>query len=311
MDSTTLSVTIRDKQVIGNVAFLDLAPMAGRLPIFTPGAHIDLHLPGGLTRQYSLWNAPEEAGLYRIAVRLDRQGRGGSTAVHALAPGATVTIGAPRNAFALEPAATVVLIGAGIGITPLLSMAAELHRTRRPFRLHYIDRAGKAAFQPMLLQAPWAASCRFHDTAGGRPDPATLLDGCDAETRLYLCGPTGFMAALRQAAGTLPIAPRGIHEECFTPPAIVPGDAFILVTARDGRRHLIPADRSIVDVLRSAGYEVTTSCEQGICGACITPVLGGIPLHQDLVLTDTEHESNRVMTPCCSRSHSAELVLDL
>jgi len=311
MDSTALSVTIVEKQVMGDVAFLDFAPTAGRLPIFTPGAHIDLHLPGGLIRQYSLWNAPEEAGLYRIAVRLDRQGRGGSAAVHALMPDATVTIGAPRNAFALEPAGMVVLIGAGIGITPLLSMAAELHRTRRPFRLHYIDRAGKAAFQPMLLQTPWAASCRFHDTAGGRPDPATLLEGCDAETRLYLCGPAGFMAALRQAAGALPIAPRGIHEECFSPPAIVAGDAFTLVTARDGRRHLIPADRTIVDVLRTAGYDVTTSCEQGICGACTTPVLRGIPMHQDLVLTDAEHESNLVMTPCCSRSQSAELVLDL
>jgi vanillate O-demethylase ferredoxin subunit len=311
MDSATLTVTIVDRQVIGDVAFLDFAPTAGRLPVFTPGAHIDLHLPGGLTRQYSLWNAPVEAGLYRIAVRLDGQGRGGSAAAHGLALGAVVTIGAPRHAFALEDAARVVLIGAGIGITPLLSMAAALHRTSRPFRLHYIDRGARAAFRPIILQAPWAESCRFHDTALGRPDAATLLDGCDAETRLYLCGPAGFMAALRQAAAARPIPPRGIHTESFTPPAIVAGGAFTLVTARDGRRHPIPADRSIVDVLRDAGYDITTSCEQGICGACTTPVLGGIPLHQDLVLTDAEHESNRVMTPCCSRSQSPELVLDL
>jgi vanillate O-demethylase ferredoxin subunit len=311
MDSTSLTVTIVDKQVIGDVAFLDLVPTVGRLPIFTPGAHIDLHLPSGLTRQYSLWNAPEEAGLYRIAVRLDRQGRGGSAGVHALAPDTTVTIGAPRNAFALERAEMVVLIGAGIGITPLLSMAAELHRTCRPFRLHYIDRIGKAAFRTMIQQAPWAAACRFHDTAAGRPDAATLLAGCGADTRLYLCGPAGFMTDLRQAAGALPIAPLGIHEECFTPPAIVAGDTFTLVTARDGRRHLIPADRTIVDVLRTAGYDITTSCEQGICGACTTPVLSGTPLHQDLVLTDVEHASNLVMTPCCSRSQSPELVLDL
>jgi len=312
MSGATINVAVVAKRLEGDVAFLDFSAMSGALPEFEAGAHIDVHLPGGLIRQYSLWNGPEDdKNNYRIAVRLDRQGRGGSAAVHKLEAGATLMISAPRNNFALLPAGFTVLIGGGIGITPLLSMAADLFRRGRNFRLHYIDRGARAAFVTMLEQAPFAESVRFHDTTGGRPSPVALLGDAGAEARIYLCGPAGFLADFRAAAKVLSVAPRGIHEESFVPASIAGDGAFTVVTARDGRRHHVAEGRSIVDVLRDAGYEISTSCEQGICGACATQVLAGIPLHQDVVLTDEEHDSNIVMTPCCSRSKTPELCLDL
>ena len=302
---------MRENTFVGDVAFLDLVPQAGQFPGFTAGAHIDLHLPGGLTRQYSLWNAPAEPNVFRIAVRLEPRGQGGSLAAHALPQGAVVKISAPRNHFALLAAGMTILIGAGIGITPLLSMAAALHQGGKDYVLHYIDRGERAAFRGVLAQAPFATACRFHDTANGRPLAAALLAGSGADARLYLCGPSGFMANLRQAAENLPAPPLGIHQENFVPAPMTADGAFCVLTARDGRRHHVAAGQSIVEVLRAAGYDIATSCEQGICGACLTPVLAGIPFHQDLVLTDAEHLSNGVMTPCCSRSLTPELCLDL
>jgi vanillate O-demethylase ferredoxin subunit len=312
MPEAAHTVIVRDRRLEADVAFLDLSAASGELPGFAAGAHIDVHLPGGLIRQYSLWNGPDEdKHVYRIAVRLDRQGRGGSAAAHAIAAGATLSISPPRNHFALLPAGMTVLVGAGIGITPLLSMAADLHRRGQNFRLHYIDRGKRAAFVPILEQVPFAACARFHDTAGGRPSPAALLGGCGADARLYLCGPAAFLTAFRAAGQALPVPPRGIHEESFTPAAIQADGAFTVITDRDGKRHHIPEGSSIVEVLRNAGYEIATSCEQGICGACATRVLAGTPLHQDVVLSDEEHASNTVMTPCCSRSKTPELRLDL
>jgi vanillate O-demethylase ferredoxin subunit len=311
MPNSLHSAVIARKHVVGDVAFLDLVAQAGQFPGFAAGAHIDLHLPGGLTRQYSLWNAPAEKNVFRIAVRLEPRGQGGSVVAHALPQGAVVKISAPRSHFALLEAGMTMLIGAGIGITPLLSMAAALHRGGRDFVLHYIDRGERAAFRDVLAQAPFAAACRFHDTANGRPRAADLLAGNSADIRLYLCGPAGFMADLRQAAEHLPVPPLGIHQENFVPAPMTADGAFCVLTARDGRRHHIATGQSIVEVLRLAGYDIATSCEQGICGACATPVLAGIPLHQDMVLTDAEHNSNSVMTPCCSRSLTPELCLDL
>jgi vanillate O-demethylase ferredoxin subunit len=311
MPNALHSALIARKHVVGDVAFLDLVPQAGQFPGFTAGAHIDLHLPGGLTRQYSLWKAPAEENVFRIAVRLEPRGRGGSVAAHALAEGAVVKISSPRSHFALFGARMTILLGAGIGITPLLSMSAALHRGGQDFVLHYIDRGERAAFRDVLAQAPFAAACRFHDTANLRPRAADLLAGSDAETRLYLCGPSGFMADLRQAAENLATPPLDIHQEHFVPAPVTANGEFCVLTARDGRRHHIAAGQSIVEVLRAAGYDIATSCEQGICGACATPVLSGIPLHQDMVLTDAEHDSNSVMTPCCSRSRTPELCLDL
>jgi vanillate O-demethylase ferredoxin subunit len=311
MPGSLHSAVIARKHVAGDVAFLDLIPQAGQFPGFAAGAHIDLHLPEGVTRQYSLWNPPAEQNIYRIAVRLDPQGRGGSAAAHKLTQGAVVKISAPRNHFALQPAGMTILIGAGIGITPLLAMAAHLQHSGQNFALHYIDRGSKAAFRDVLAQTQLAAACRFHDTQIARPAAADLLAGCGADCRVYLCGPTEFMAALRHEAENLPVPPRGIHQENFVAAPIIADGAFCVLTARDGRRHLIAAGQSIVEVLRAAGYDIATSCEQGICGACATPVLAGIPLHQDMVLTDAEHESNSVMTPCCSRSLTPELCLDL
>ena len=152
MPDSLHSAMIARKHVVGDVAFLDLVPQAGQFPGFTAGAHIDLHLPGGLTRQYSLWNAPAEPNVFRIAVRLEPRGQGGSLAAHALPQGAVVKISAPRNHFALLAAGMTILIGAGIGITPLLSMAAALHQGGKDYVLHYIDRGERAAFRGVLAQ---------------------------------------------------------------------------------------------------------------------------------------------------------------
>ena len=288
------------------------------LPPFEAGAHIDLHLPNGLIRQYSLCNDPRERHRYRIAVLRDAASRGGSQAVHELLRiGQHLSIGAPRNLFALdEQAPRSLLLAGGIGITPLLSMAWRLHALGADFALHQCVRSGKlAAFAERLASAPFAARAHLHRDDGDaaqKLDLPALLAAEPPSSQLYVCGPNGFMEYVLDTARALGWAEERLHREYFAAPeAESGGGAFTLRIASSGLELQVPEDRTALEVLEDAGFDIPVSCGQGICGTCLTRVVDGQPEHRDLFLSDEEKAQNDQFTPCCSRARSACLVLDL
>ena len=301
------------------VVCLSLAPTAGEtLPSFEAGAHIDLSLGDGLIRQYSLCGDPAETGVYRIGVLLDANSRGGSAWVHRhLIEDAGITVSAPRNLFALdETLDAYVLLAGGIGITPVLAMAWRLHALGKPFSLHYCARSrAQAAFRSKLAGAPFAARVRFHfdDEHQSPLDIDAALTGMDGSRGLYVCGPTGFMDFVFDAALRNGWNASELHREDFASTVSVKDTdrAFSIVVNGTGVEIMVPAGVTAARALEEAGYFVPTSCEQGICGSCLTPVLQGIPDHRDKFQTDDERSRNDHFTPCCSRAVSDRLVLDI
>ncbi|MQT15310.1 PDR/VanB family oxidoreductase [Segnochrobactrum spirostomi] len=307
---------VRRRDIAERVVALDLAaPDGAPLPAFTAGAHLDVHVAPGVTRCYSLWGDPADSRLYRIAVLLEPSGRGGSKAVHGGLPeGGAVTVGLPRNAFPLDEGAPhTLLLAGGIGITPLLAMAARLTAIGRPFALHAFFRSAAAA--PLRDEAEQLAGTRLHvhldDEPSSRLDLAALAAAQPPGTHAYVCGPRGFMEAA-VAALRMRLPEGAIHTESFSPPEAEAGDRpFICDLARSGRSIPVPADRSLLSVLIESGLPMDWSCEQGLCGVCVTPVLGGVPDHRDHYLSPAERVGNTLMTPCCSRALTDRLVLDL
>jgi vanillate O-demethylase ferredoxin subunit len=297
----------------------ELVPADGApLPPFTAGAHVDVHLGPGLVRQYSLCNAPHERHRYVIGVLREPQSRGGSVALHErFHEGAEVEIGAPRNQFALrEGRHFSVLFAGGIGITPLLAMAEHLHGEGLPFALHYSVRSPqRAAFRRRLEEAPFASSVHLHVASEGtHVDVAAVLAQCPPGTHLYVCGPAGYIAHVLDTARSLGWGDDRLHREYFgaVPDAPAEGEQpFDVRIASTGATYTVPPGRSVVQVLHEQGVDVPVSCEQGICGTCLTRVLEGIPDHRDLYQAEEEQAANDHFTPCCSRSKSPVLVLDL
>ena len=293
---------------------LDRAP----LPPFTAGSHIDLILGNGLTRQYSLASPPDHHDRYRIAVLREPQSRGGSQFVHdALVEGAALNISTPRNLFDLhEEADTYVLLAGGIGVTPLLAMAYRLTTLGKRFVLHYCAREpSRAAFLNELAGAPFADQVRFHFDI----DPHTRLDLNQAlqdpspTRRLYVCGPKGFMDFIVRGAVEREWSPEHIHQEHFAGVTVVDAEdrAFELVIASTGQKLTVGRNQTAAQALEAAGVFVALSCEQGICGTCLTKVLAGRPDHRDLFQTAEEKSGNSMFTPCCSRAQTPSLTLDL
>lgn len=289
----------------------------GPLPAFSAGAHIDLHLPNGMVRQYSLCNHPGETHRYQIAVLRSSDSRGGSEAVHQLRPGQALRIGSPRNLFPLaEGGGRSLLLAGGIGITPLLCMAEHLASSGADFQLHYCARSEEhAAFVTRLEGSPFAGRVQLHfdDGARGRLDISRLLADQPVDTRLYTCGPAGFMQHVLDSARELGWAEARLHREYFSAEAAPQGaaDAFEVQLASSGQVLRVEAGENVVEALRKVGVEVPVACEQGICGTCLTRVLEGVPEHRDLFLTEEEQAANDQFTPCCSRARSPRLVLDL
>ena len=315
-----LSVEIADKRRVadGVTAFTLRSPAGGPLPPMSPGAHLDVHLPGGLIRQYSLCNGPADDGAYTIAVKREEASRGGSAAMHdAVRPGDLLRVSLPKNNFALDRSAThSLLIAGGIGITPLLSMARHLAARGGDVRLHYFCRsAAHAAFQAELddeLAGRWTLHAGLSPEAT-RETIEALLDRSDAGTHSYTCGPLPLMQ-LVEATGAAAGWPREcMHFEYFrlAGPVEAGGMPFELTLARSGRTVQVPADRSIVEVLRSIDVAIDTNCEQGVCGTCLCSVIDGTPEHRDQYLSAGEKAGNTQMLPCVSRSRSKTLVLDL
>ena len=290
---------------------------ASGLPGFEAGAHIDVHLPNGLTRQYSLCGHPQQAGRYRIAVLRDPKTRGGSQAVHDLIhEGDELRIGMPRNLFPLQKSGGhSLLLAGGIGVTPLLAMAYHLHREGRPFELHYFTRSrDRAAFMAELQASGLAAQVFFHfdDEPDASQKPvAELLAAMDGATHLYTCGPAGFLNHVLDSARALGVPDARVHYETFAAAAPVSGGSFEVRIQSTGQKVVVGPDETVVAAVARLGIEIAVSCEQGICGTCLTRVVEGLPDHQDQYLTEAEQAANDQFTPCCSRSKSACLVLDL
>jgi ferredoxin-NADP reductase len=297
------------------------ASSGGELPSFEPGAHVDLFLPGGLVRQYSLCGDPADRIRYKIAVLRVATSRGGSKIIHERArPGDRLDISAPRNNFRLiEGAARYSLIAGGIGITPIVPMVERLVATGAEFELHYCTRDPDVTpFKERLSRVAGDRVHFIHDA--GRPEQGfnveAFLQRASAGTHVYCCGPAGLMAAVRSATEHWPKG--SVHFEYFAPddqskspvangPASE-GAEFEIELARTKRRFSIPSGSSIVEVLRANGLDVDTSCEAGTCGTCRTRYLSGTPVHKDYVLDDDERKSEMMI--CCGRAHGL-LVLDL
>jgi ferredoxin-NADP reductase len=311
-------VIARREQQATDIVVLDLAnPDGGLLPPFEPGAHVDVEVAPGLIRQYSLCGDPADIRSYRLGVLLDPASRGGSAAVHAtFKAGARVKVGQPRNLFPLDRTARrSVLIGGGIGITPMLAMAHHLHGSAQDFTLHYCVRAPeKAAFLAELDASAFRDRVHLHVDNGlvtQRFDPPRDLPAPADDVHLYVCGPEGFMAWVIAEAVRRGHHEPQIHREYFKADVDLSGDAFEVVLARSDRRIKVEPGRSIVAALAEAGVKVTTSCEEGVCGTCLCTVLSGTPDHRDVYLTDEEKAANDQMLLCCSRSRTPQLVLDL
>ncbi|MDE2604637.1 MAG: oxidoreductase [Burkholderiales bacterium] len=288
------------------------------LPGFGAGAHIDLHLPGGLRRSYSLTDEPGERRRYRIAVHRAVDSRGGSRWMHeSLRPGAVLAASGPRNNFPLtESAARSVFIAGGIGITPILAMIRRLVALGRPWDLHYATRTrAHAAFVEPLHELARQGGGRLdlrHDREpGGRPlDLAAIVRELPQDAHVYCCGPAGMLKAFELA--TAHLAPERVHVEHFAgkEPAAA-GGGFRVKLHRSGRTLEVAPGQTILDCLVAAGVEPMWSCREGVCGTCETRVLDGVPDHRDLVLTPDEQARNDRMMVCCSGARSATLVLDL
>lgn len=318
MSQLSLQVMTKNPEAEGICSFELASPLGQELPDFSAGAHIDVHVGAGLIRQYSLCGDPAERHRWRIAVLREPSSRGGSSGLHErLNVGDTLRVSAPRNLFELFPTGPSLLLAGGIGITPLLSMARALHRGGRPFEMHYCARsASRMAFRREIEAAAFASQVRFHADDGAasqKLDLDTLLGHATADTHLYVCGPGGFMDHVLAGARRHGWPEHRLHREYF---AAAPVDtsvdtAFEVHLARQRTRCSVPAGKTVLEVLLAAGVDVPSSCEAGVCGTCATRVLEGIPEHRDSFLTDEERRANDQFTPCCSRSRTPVLVLDL
>ncbi len=318
-------VAKRAREAEGIVSFELRAIGEQTLPAFTAGSHLDVYIitPAGvaLTRQYSLCNDPSERHRYLIAVLREPASRGGSVALHDhLHEGDTLTISEPKNHFPLVPAAHTLLLAGGIGVTPLLSMAERLSHAGADFSLHYCTRsASRTAFVERIAGSAFADRVSFHfdDGEAAQRFVAARALGTPAPGRhVYVCGPPGYIDHVLDTARGLGWPDAQLHVEYF---GARPADAtaaegeraFEVMLASSGRTFPIPAGESITQVLARSGIHIPVSCEQGVCGTCLTRVLDGECDHRDMFLTAAERAANDQMTPCCSRARSSRLVLDL
>ena len=295
------------------------------LPGYTAGAHVrvQVRLPDGGQdwRHYSLINPLPQADAttapahYDIAVRREDEGRGGSCFMHGLQVGDRLLIEAPQNDFPLQGGtAPVLLVAGGIGVTPLLSMAAELRVCQRPVRMVYAGRSrASLAFLPPL-QALLGNALRVHadDEAGAALDVGALLDACAPAESLYVCGPKPMLDAVLAAAHARGWPPERVHFELFVAAAPEAGDqAFDVVLAQSGVTHRVAADQSILDCLIEHGCDPLFDCKRGECGVCAVPVIEGDIDHRDYVLGVSEKAAGNVIQICISRARGPRLVLDL
>ena len=299
---------------------LEAPPGSAPLEPWEPGAHLELRLPGGMVRQYSLFGDPATTTRYAIAVLRDPRSRGGSAHLHDTAlVGRRIEVRGPRNKFELEPAASYVFVAGGIGITPITAMAREATRNGVPWVLHY---GGRTRRHMSLVQAleQFADPEQLHlvpQDEDGFLDLADIVATTPPDGQIYACGPESLLKALEQTASAA-TPPRQLHTERFGAAAPEPAggespsnESFEVELRRTGVSIVVPADRSILEVVREHVPDAPASCEEGFCGSCECRVLEGVPDHRDDVLSPEEKAENETMIPCVSRAISSRLVLDL
>ena len=302
-----------------DITSIDLRPLDGvAFPPFEAGAHVDLQLPNGLLRRYSLVNPPGERGRYLVAVLKDRASRGGSRWLHDnLRIGLRLTISAPRNNFKLhEDAGHSVLVAGGIGITPLLCMGRRLQQLGRPFELLVFARSRKSAAFVAEIEALGAPVHWHFDTEqGGPPDLKALLASRPAnpDTHYYACGPGVMLDSFETLCAELGYT--NAHIERFTAVEVAAAtdamQSYTVELRRSGKTITVTPAQTLLEALRACGADPSTSCEEGVCGSCETAVLEGTPDHRDSVLSAAEHAANKVMMVCVGGCKSERLVLDM
>lgn len=285
----------------------------GRLPGYEPGAHIDFDLGAPGTRSYSLIDWPEASQYYTIAVQREDYGEGGSKAMHALSLGDEVSASGPKNDFRLvENAPHTLLLAGGIGITPLISMATRLQAAGRSFQLHYCARTEERMGFAEALKTAFGSAVTLHFDDQSPLDLSKLLSAQETATHLYICGPKGMIDAARTAASQAGFADDAVHVELFSSPVKSAEDSSFEVEVHGtGQVVSVAPDQTIIEALEAAGLDVMYDCQRGDCGICQTDVISGEPDHRDVVLSDAEKASGKVMQICVSRAKSARLVLDL
>ncbi|MFJ9567844.1 PDR/VanB family oxidoreductase [Streptomyces fuscichromogenes] len=306
---------------IVELTLIPVSPADDPLDEWQPGAHVDIVLPSGTVRQYSLCGHPDRPQEYVIAVLREPEGRGGSAEVHdQLTEGTVVTVRGPRNHFRLAEAPRYLFLAGGIGITPVLTMAREAAATGTSWKLIYGGRTSASmAYTDELLELAALSQGTVElvpQDAQGHPDFATAFTAAEEGTAVYACGPEPMLQAVEALSGEL--LPEGaLHLERFgaKPQDEAASDTsdteFEVELARSGRTLTVPADRRLIDVVREVVPQVPFSCEEGYCGSCETGVLDGIPDHRDQVLTPEERDTNETMMICVGRCLSQKLVLDL
>jgi ferredoxin-NADP reductase len=312
-------VFIADRRQESDAAFslwLARAATGASLPAWAPGAHIDVMLPSGMIRQFSLCGDPDDRGAWQICVQREQNSRGGTVwlAEHANV-GTTLTVRGPRNNFPLVDAAGYRFVAGGIGITPILSMIREVDHDGLPWRLVYGGRhRGSMAFADVLADYGQQVNLVPQDELG-LIDLQTFLAGPLPGEVVYCCGPEPLLKVVELLCEQWP--PRSLHIERFSadPRALAaePADeaSFQVVCAQSGVTLAVPPGRSILSVAEENGIDVVFSCTEGVCGTCETTVLGGVPEHHDSLLTDEEREASETMMICVSRCRQGPLVLDL
>ena len=306
----------RKWQAAADVAGFDLVSIAGQLPTFQPGAHIDVHLPNGLVRQYSLTNGPGELDRYRIGVKLEPDGGGGSLALHNIVRvGDVLAVSEPRNNFPLRrDAVSTILVAGGIGITPLLAMAQALRHQGLDFALHVFARSDNHIAFAELVDGLGEAVTRHIGLSPSETGAAleALLADPGPHEHVYVCGPGPMLDAARRMAAAAGRADDTVHFEYFANPTEIDDSiTFTVDLARSALSLEVAAGATVMEVLRANGVEVASSCETGACGTCRVAVLDGEPVHNDVYLNDTERQHGDQMMVCVSRARSDRLVLDI
>jgi ferredoxin-NADP reductase len=323
MNSPTIAAVLQGMRLRAeNVISLELRPVdsAVSLPPFEPGSHLDLHLPNGLVRSYSLTNAGTAPDSYQVAVLLDRNSRGGSRYIHEqLRVGTPIAISPPRNLFKLnEQAEHSFLLAGGIGITPLYAMLQRLAQLGKSADIVVCARNRRQLAFVQEMQALSSPKLRVHlhldEEAGGPPDLKALLGAHGKDTHFYCCGPHPMLQAFEDTCAGLGLPHVHLERFAAAPVSAAPVAAartYSLRLQKSGKVLEISTARPLLDALLEAGVDAGHSCREGICGACETPVLEGEIEHRDSILSQAERDANRSMMVCVSHCKSAQLVLDL
>lgn len=310
------TLTVSRKQALtADVTLLDLRDPTGEpLPAWEPGAHVDLVLPGGMVRQYSLCSDPADPHVWQVGVLREAEGRGGSIHIHdVLGEGDAVDVRGPRNNFQLEPAESYVFVAGGIGVTPLIPMIGAAIAQGAEWELVYGGRTRDSMSFVDHLEETYGdrVSVRPQDLRG-LLDLQGLLGTARPGAAVYCCGPEPLLQAVEAVCASWPAG--ALHVERFSAKEL---EEPVLATSFEVELTIsdvvltVPPDKSIMQVMEDNGVPVVASCMEGTCGSCETVVLGGTPDHRDSILTPAEQEASETMMVCVSRSVTPRLTLEI